>query len=656
VAKKKKQGPAGRPSSNKDRRLAASLDEAHGLMQSGDFERAAALLDELDRRYPNTREVVHLLAEVHYDRGDDNRHLEACERLGALAPNDPGIQMMLAHAYLSCVFPFLALDLFRRAVERWPDYEKAAAARQTVAGLEPRVAAFHAELGVPGPEGFELGRQHERVQVFLQQQKYPQAIRAAERLLERWPRFAPALNNAAEASFADGRLAQAVAFTRRALSVAPDNFHALANLARYLFLGGEQAEARDVAERLKAVTSPRADAWVKKAEALSYLGDDQGVLEVWRGGGEGAVSHLLPGRAALLLHLTAVAFARGGEEAEARRLWQRAVAQFPQLEPPRQNLEDLDRPAAERSGPWYYSFRYWLPEEVSRELHATLKGGAKAGGEGALAAEVRRFFERHPEVEALIPALLDRADPNGREFALQLALAARTPALLAALRDFALSQRGTDAMRLRAANVAREAGVLSAGPLRMWGQGKWREVLLLGFEVGFEPFDAHPPAVRRLAAEGYELLQEGDGPGAEEVFRRALGLAPDAPDLLYHLANALRKQGRKEEAEELLRQASARDPDNLFARVAVVRQALDEGDLDRAKDLLSPLLGRRRLHISEFVALAAAQVEYCLARGDPQSAQTWVDMLARMDPDNPNLPPLRRILDSSSGWRRWLPW
>jgi hypothetical protein len=30
-------------------------------------------------------------------------------------------------------------------------------------------------------------------------------------------------------------------------------------------------------------------------------------------------------------------------------------------------------------------------------------------------------------------------------------------------------------------------------------------------------------------------------------------------------------------------------------------------------------------------------------------------MLERIDPDNVNLPPLRRMVDASSGWRRWVP-
>jgi hypothetical protein len=101
--------------------------------------------------------------------------------------------------------------------------------------------------------------------------------------------------------------------------------------------------------------------------------------------------------------------------------------------------------------------------------------------EEAMSKAARRYLREHPEIAPLVPLLLDRGDPTARELALHVALAARTPELLAALWDFALGQRGPDAMRNRAAQAASEAGLLPAGPVRLWLDGKWREVLLMGF-------------------------------------------------------------------------------------------------------------------------------------------------------------------------------
>ena len=71
----------------------------------------------------------------------------------------------------------------------------------------------------------------------------------AERLLARCPTFAPALDNRSEARFRSGELDLALADARRVLEFDADNLHALANLARYLFLSGQFEEARSVAER-----------------------------------------------------------------------------------------------------------------------------------------------------------------------------------------------------------------------------------------------------------------------------------------------------------------------------------------------------------------------------------------------------------------------
>jgi hypothetical protein len=81
------------------------------------------------------------------------------------------------------------------------------------------------------------------------------------------------------------------------------------------------------------------------------------------------------------------------------------------------------------------------------------------------------FLQRHPEWVSLVPALLDRGDPLGRALALQISIATKPPELLAALRDFALGQRGPDSLRMRAAQVAVEGRLIPPGAIRFWVQG-----------------------------------------------------------------------------------------------------------------------------------------------------------------------------------------
>ncbi|HEX5416175.1 MAG TPA: hypothetical protein VFZ25_10945 [Chloroflexota bacterium] len=105
---------------------------------------------------------------------------------------------------------------------------------------------------------------------------------AAERLLRQYPDFVPALNNLSTICGLEGRLDEASATPQRALAHEPENVFALANLITFYFRAARLDDARAVATRFATLRPKRDDAWAKMAEALSYLGDDQGVLDVYR--------------------------------------------------------------------------------------------------------------------------------------------------------------------------------------------------------------------------------------------------------------------------------------------------------------------------------------------------------------------------------------
>jgi hypothetical protein len=59
--------------------------------------------------------------------------------------------------------------------------------------------------------------------------------------------------------------------------------------------------------------------------------------------------------------------------------------------------------------------------------------------------------------------------------------------------------------------------------------------------------------------------------------------------------------------------------------------------LDRARQLLAPLLTRQRLHVSEFSALCMAQVNVALAERNREQARHWLDIWRQVMPDHPAL-------------------
>src|SRR5262249_5004570 len=457
-----------------------------------------------------------------------------------------------------------------------------------------------------------------------------------------------------ECFFREGQHDQAIATAQRVLAFAPENHHALSNLVRYHFLMGRTAEVPAWLDRLKAVPATEGDVWVKKPEALSYLGDDQGVLEVVRGreqaGGEQA-----PYLEAFLYHLAAVAAYRLGQEDEARGYWKQALKQVRGVGPAQANPDDLDRPVAGRHAPWAFGFSNWVTEKTMRDIDDFVRTVSRKGENQPAQPVTQSFLRTHPALVHLLPILFDRGDPVGREFALRFALAAQAPEVLSILKDFALSQRGPDQMRMQAGQTAYQAGLFPPGPVRLWIEGEWKDILMMGFEISFEPTRVHSKVVENLAADASEALNQGDANRGEELLKKALELEPDAPDLLNNLAVAYQLQGQVDRGEEMIRDLHQRYPDYFFGRVSVARLAIREKDLDKARTLLDPLLRQKRMHITEFVGLAQAEIEYHVAQGQWEGARGWLKMWEDVDPDHPGLPQWRRRLQPGL-WDRLTKW
>jgi tetratricopeptide (TPR) repeat protein len=643
VAKKKRPPGPRRPSP----RLLAQLDAAEALLADGQWEEAERLLEELDRRHPRQPDVLALRLAVAAQLGDLRTHQLVCEQLIELLPDDLDLPVMLAGSYLTNGRIALGLRAMRDVLARWPDHAEADRLRGMLADLEPGFHETLAAIGLGGPDDLRLAERHERSQLHLERGEYASARAAAEEVLRERPAFAAGLNNVAEAYGREGDYDRAVATVRRVFDFAPGNVFARAVLTRFLFLAGRRAEAAEEAGRLKALTPARHDEWLKVAEALSFLGDDAGVLAAYAGS-----QKMRPkphgGTGAFLEHLAGVAAYRQGRESEARKHWRRALKHQPGFDWARLNLDDLKKPLSERHAAWPFDLPAWLPRRVLDRLAWQIGAGGRSKRNRDVKAGVRRFLDEHPAVAAQVPALLDRGDEKGRTWALELALLADVPPLWEALKTFALGQRGPDAQRIKAAQMAADAEVIPAGPTRLWVEGEWRELTLTSFEITEEPSYVHSAEVTDLAAEAHAALQDGDGIKAERLLKQALEREPDAPDLLNNLAAAYGLQDRTDESDELVRQVHARFPDYWFGVLGVARQTAAAGDTDAALKQLLPLLARKKLHVSEFVALAMAYVDLLLARGEYDGAEAWLKMWEDVTPDHPALPDWqRRVQDGS---------
>jgi len=606
-------------------------------MASRRWAGARELLLDLDRNHPQQQEILEALVEVAVSLNDTHIYQYASERLFALSPRDPHLPYMLTTAYLKNGWLALALNMGRRALIQDPTNEKAEETRTLLGQIEPVVHAEVTRLGLDGVDGLECLTLHDQLRSLLAQGRYGKAHETAEQLIQRRPRFAPAYNNGAEACFHNGQLAQAVGLLQQILSFEPDNLFALANLVRFQCVRGQMEEARKHAERLRLLQPQVKPMAVKQAEALAWLGDDAGVLTAFEQGRQ------LPGTEgpeddALLYHLGAVAALRQGREEVARGYWRQALSAVPHFDLAKNNLDDLRKPVSERNTPWSYSFNYFVPRNLIEGLMAQMAPVRHKNADAAVQREANRYLTAHPELEGLVPLLLDRSDGPGRELALHLAGLLRTPVMMQALRDFALGQRGPDRLRLRAAQLAEQAGVFPPGPRRFWIDGVWRDTRMQRFDVHTDAVE-HPfaPGVFDLLNRGIAALRAGDAAGAERALRQALAIDPDDAVVLNNLAVTCAQLGRTDESEAISLRLLERHPDYLFGRTALANLASERGEPERARQLLKPLEDRQRLHIAEFCALCMAEINLYLAEGNREQAQHWLGMWRQTAPDHPAL-------------------
>jgi tetratricopeptide (TPR) repeat protein len=635
------------------RRTSDQLDRAIGFIQRRAWREAQEILEDCEQTHSHTKDVLEMLMLVYVEQSDHRSFLRVCKRLAAMEPGSKELSLSLAGAYLSNGQAISALQAFRRFIGIWPVGELADDVREEIARLEPIVNEMLARAPFPIEQRLELAALHEEVLMSLAAGDYPRTIELGEQLLTRSPGFAPAMNNLTNAYLETGRTDDAIAMARRVLIQEPDNFHALANLARHLLLSGRQDEADEYRIRLRPLRSSHDDIWCKKAEALSFFGDDHGVIQALEDAREAGITRYKIPDIALLYHLAGVAYARQGDLGQAQQLWKDALKINPELESARDNLGDSKKPIEERDGPWAYQIEYWLRKKWIEELSNAIHEPAQRDDDEAMTQAARRVAQMYPGILVAVPLLLDRGDKHGRSFALQVAKLVKTPEMLEALRVFCLSQRGPDSQRGEIANYLRQKGILSSGAIRLWMKGAWHEIELLGFEITDEPFDLgykHPHTFDK-ARIAIDAAHRQDWQTARRLLNECLAIEGDRPELLYNLAYTYKMQGMKDESDALARQIHERWPDYFFGQTAMADIAMREGDLDRAETLLDELRQRRKLHGAEFSSLCVATIQLFVRQGKIDGARSWLAMWKQARPGDPAMELVERNIDRAAGPR-----
>ncbi|MEM9218428.1 MAG: tetratricopeptide repeat protein [Cyanobacteria bacterium P01_F01_bin.150] len=631
--------------------LKSELQRAIGFLHRGKLEKSYEVLAELDQNYPDTPDILVELANYYANVNNLYAYQTTCERLIALDPHQSLFTLGLANSYLATGSPMLALKTFRQVAEKWPNHQDIAQVQNAIQELEESVDECLADLKVDNTaEGLAIAEDNEQIQCYLNRGNFNQAKDLGLELLERVPQLLSVRNNVSMAYFYQGEFEDAIAQTQQVLDKDGDNIHALSNLIRYHYVLGAEDDAKALAPQLLASEADAHDPWIKKMEALSYLGDYQQVLDLYdlalESGEIEEDSHH-----DFFFHLGAVAIARTGDLGTARKIW-KSVSKRSNFPIAAANLADSNQAIAQRHGAWAFEMNQWVSPIVIQALNQTLqqiidiekRGQNEDERNGEIQVRLNAFLDQYPHFNRLIPVWLKRGDPKARAFADLIARKVRRPEHLEALKAFALDKWGPDEMRYRAAIEVVRAKLMSK-KVTLWIQGKQSEIILMAYEFHSEVPKFHSPEVEELLAYSLNHLkeardmddQEAATPIYEDVeatLKKAMEMEPDAPDLLYNLGACYYSQQRDKEAIAIFDQLVQESPEYVHGRVARAKVYIDNNDLDAAQDLLLPMLEWDRFHFDDFAEFSDAYLGYLMARDQKEGARGWLDMWRQVDPEN----------------------
>ena len=565
-------------------------------------------------------------------------------------PNEAEMHLCAAGGCHSTRMPASALLHFKEFIQLAPQHAMADEVRGEVEKLRKGLAEIAPDANIDDADDLRRIAWTEQTLMLLGGGHLREVVRLTTKHLADFPSDTRAMNNQAEALYQSGRWEQALKSLDRSIACDNDNYYAHANRCRIQFLRGRVELSDRDAELLEQLQPRQASDLTKSAEAFAFRGEDNRVLAAFEQLHAEGWQDDSPKDSALLYHFAAVAHCRRGDNRQAKKLWNQSIRHSDSISFAENNLKDLRNPVGERSGSFYFSLEYWVSADVFEDLAelGEVFANDDSGGSGEKVDRAfKQVMDRHPHLQGLVPALLDRGDRLSQMTAMELVARVPTPDTTDALISFIQSSRGSDSIRYQTALTLKQRGHLPDAELEMYVGGKVSRVALLDYKITDQPHvpPSRNPEVEGLAESAYEALLRGNGRAAEKQLRRAVELDCDAPDLWNNLAMSLLVQDRNKEANDILVSVSNRWPDYFFGKLALANQLIVSQKLDEALEVLDRLQRQGEFHRTEFSGLCKTFIKYHLARRETGDASRWLEMLESCAPDDINIPSLRRRIE-----------
>jgi tetratricopeptide (TPR) repeat protein len=631
MTKRKSKGKA---LSNSQKRSAAIIKRATYFCDEERFDEAVNLLSHHADRYPMDTDVLECWFDIIYEDGNGVEIWDVARRLYKIDSRNVEYVIGLFNACLSIPMPFTALHLVEIHTEQLRDHDDFELAFEQYYALlmEVRNQLMEQLQDTDGLTTTHL-RDIEELRSLYLIRAFDQAQTLATKLWDDFPDPVLLRTTISDGYAIQGDYAEAARLAQEALDYAPDDFEAFGNFIIYMFKHGRLDDISDRIDMLRAKTEFELTSELTLAlEIWAWLGDDTMVTQLYEAHRDmPAVDHSL-----MIHHMAAASYAFLGDVKQAKKLWRKAHKLDPNIEIVNENLDDLQQPLGQRHGPWHFESTEWFPTEWAKKIVKALS----APTERQLQRALQQFYDDMPALQFIIPHILERGDPLIVNFAFQIATQLKLPIIA----NFALNQRGSDDMRLEAANMAARNGLLPRGkPMQLYIKGALDDVILMAYRIHGELAGKPPPrAIRSIMQDAHNLIQRERYDSALTLVMDGLEKAPDDPTLLNYLATIHRAKGQRMEEEAVIRHTFEVHPGYFFGRCSMMELYAREGNFEAADALLEPMLERESFHYSEFGIFCRAHVALLTAKGEFKSAHSWLDMWERIHPELIEIKKIRR--------------